>query len=128
MSENSEVILAIDHGLNNIGLAYSRSGFVGTLPALKGAKATSLEVIKVAKEYQATKLLVGEPEERQRKVVLSFTEELRQQFTGDIVLWNEVLTTNQAKALAREQNLAVAKANLDSLAAAIMLNEYLNCC
>jgi putative holliday junction resolvase len=131
-------ILAVDLGEKNIGLALSDP--TGTL-------ASPLEVLQhvsslidagliaqKAEGFQAIKIIVGIPvndDERdtpQTRHVKKFVDLLRSQTKIPIVMWDESYSTNQAKEIRQLMNTPrkSRKGHLDDLAAAVILQSYLD--
>jgi putative Holliday junction resolvase len=131
-------ILAVDLGEKRIGLAVSDP--TGTL-------ASPLEVLKhvsglidagliaqKAAEFKAIKIIVGVPvndgerDNPQTRHAVKFVYILRSQTTIPIVLWDESFSTNQAKEIRQMMNSPrkSRKGHLDDLAAAVILQTYLD--
>ena len=131
-------ILAVDHGQKNLGLALSdETGLLarplGIIPHLSKV----LDAARVAERAAAEgagKIIVGvsydeagDPNPAGRRA-LNFAEILRSQTDLPVELWDESLTTQDARA-ARLASGAPRKkraGHLDDVAAAILLQDYLN--
>jgi putative Holliday junction resolvase len=131
-------ILAVDHGQKNIGLAISDE--TGTLArpldviAHVSKAVDAAQVVEQAAGHGAGLILVGvsydedgHPNPAGRRAA-NFAEALRQQTDLPVELWDESLTTQDARA-ARIASGASRKdraGHLDDLAAAVLLQDYLD--
>jgi putative Holliday junction resolvase len=131
-------ILAVDHGQKNIGLALSDENGILARPlaiiahqaklvdaALVSEKASSCgaEQIIVGVSYDEA----GQPNPAGRRAI-NFADVLRQQTALPVELWDESLTTQDARS-ARLASGAPRKkraGHLDDVAAAILLQNYLD--
>jgi len=131
-------ILAVDHGQKNIGLALSdetgilarplgiivhRSKNIDAAQVADKAAAHGVERIIVGVSYDEA----GEPNRSGRRA-MNFTEVLRLQTKLPVELWDESLTTQDARA-ARIASGAPRKkraGHLDHVAAAVLLQNYLD--
>ena len=125
-------ILAIDHGTKRIGLAISDElGIVAApLEIISTKKDRQIQkVSEVYKEQGAEKILLGIPLNpdgtvgKQGEIVKEFGEELKSGLKAEIVYWDEYLSSKQAE---RKKKSKRTKENLDSEAARIILQEYLD--
>jgi putative Holliday junction resolvase len=131
-------ILAVDHGQKNLGLALSdETGLLarplGVIPHLSKA----LDAARVAERAAAEgagQIIVGvsydeagDPNPAGRRA-LNFAEILRSQTDLPVELWDESLTTQDARAarLAAGAPRKKRAGHLDDVAAAILLQDYLN--
>lgn len=130
-------ILAVDLGEKNIGLAMSDP--TGTI-------ASPLEVIRhvsglidagviaqKADESGAVRIIIGIPandecDTPQKRHVKKFVELLRSQTNVPILMWDESYSTNQALEIRKLMNTPrkSRKGHLDDLAAAVILQSYLD--
>ena len=131
-------ILAVDHGQKNLGLALSDEtsslarplGIVAHVSKIVDAaqvaeRATVMEagLIIVGVSYDEA----GDPNPAGRRA-MNFAEALRQQTELPVELWDESLTTQDARAAriaggARRKKRA---GHLDDVAAAVLLQDYLD--
>lgn len=131
-------ILAVDYGHKKIGLAVSDE--TGTLarPLLViphvSRVVNAATVAERAAAHAVAKIVVGVSYDEDGLLNTSghsaarFAEALRQQTTLDVVLWDESLTTQDARAArlmagARRKKRA---GHLDDAAAAVLLQDYLD--
>jgi putative Holliday junction resolvase len=132
-------VLALDVGDRRIGMAVSdpmgiTAQPVGTLDRSQTA-APFDEIIKTAMSYEAGSILVGLPKKLdgtsspQTEKVEAFLEELRQQTDIPVLTWDERFTTRSAEASLIESSVRRKnrKKMIDSVAAQIMLQHYLDC-
>lgn len=131
-------ILAIDHGQKNLGLAISdETGMIARPLGVLSHTSKLVDAAQVAEQAvrQAADLIIvgisydeaGEPNMSGRQV-LNFVEVLRQQTDLPITLWDESLTTQDARAarIAAGAPRKKRAGHLDDVAAAVLLQDYLN--
>lgn len=127
-------LLGIDHGEKRIGLAVSdATGLVAReLSILRHVShQKDLERINnIAAEQGVVAIVVGVPTniegaDTQAKMVLRWVEQLAAATSLPIILWDEQLTSAEARELARRQRRKVG-APIDDLAARVMLQSYLD--
>ena len=134
-------ILAIDPGTKRIGLAAcDELGLtIRLLPVLKiSSSSQGAELVfQLIRREEFSKVLIGLPlnmdgsEGAAALQVRKFVELLQKKFTiselPEIVFWDERLTSFEAELRLREKGIAKAKAKdfLDSVAAEILLEDYL---
>lgn len=127
---DSEEIIALDVGGKRIGVA--RASTIAKIPEPLPAvnvDGTELEQIKkLTEEYQVTKLIVGLPrnqsgeETEQSQIVRDFASKLK----GYEIVWqDESLTSVNAEVFLQQSGKNYTKADIDSFAAAQILNDYL---
>ena len=131
-------ILAVDHGEKNIGLALSDE--TGTLARPLGVirhvskLVDAAQVAERAAEHGAGLILVGvsydeegDPNPAGRRA-MNFAEMLRGQTNLSVQLWDESLTTQDARAVQVEFGAARKNriGHLDDRAAAMLLQDYLD--
>lgn len=126
-------VLAVDYGEKNIGLAISDElGIVATpLPTMKAKSlADAVQMVhQFSHSHNATKIIVGLPlgakgeETKQSMQTRYFARALGDTNGTDILFWDESFSTKQAQkqAITKKQ-----KANIDSGAARVILQEYLD--
>jgi putative Holliday junction resolvase len=125
-------ILGVDHGTKRIGLAISDE--TGTVATPVGFVGSIAEVLQVATDRKAGKIVVGVPRRldnslsEQTTRALSFIESLRAATSLPVEKWDERLTTAQAERVLIEGNVRRAdrKEKRDQLAAQILLQSYLD--
>ena len=131
-------ILAVDHGQKNLGLALSDEtgvlarpfGIIGHVSKLVDAAQISEQAVR-----EAVGLIIvgvsydeaGEPNQAGRQAI-NFVEMLRQQTDLPIELWDESLTTQDARAarIAAGAPRKKRAGHLDDVAAAVLLQDYLD--
>lgn len=131
-------LLGIDHGLRRIGIAVSdSSGIVARELAIihRKSKTEDFAALRQHIERQGViALVVGCPIDVERAEkglftqadkVRNWVEHLRSTVTLPIILWDENMTSVDAKALARQIGRAP-EAHIDDLAARLMLQSYLD--
>ena len=125
-------ILGVDHGTKRIGLAVSDE--TGIVAQSIGYVASAAEVLQVATERGASKLVVGVPRRldgtasEQTERTLAFIAKLTAATKLPVVGWDERLTTAQATRVLIEGNVRRKdrKEKVDQLAAQLMLQSYLD--
>lgn len=131
-------ILGIDYGDSRVGVAVSdllglTAQGVGTIQN-KGMKKLTAELEKVISEYNPEKIVVGLPKNMDGTIgfrgeeTYKFAEALKTVFDGEIIFWDERLSTVSAAGYLNETNTRgkKRKAVLDTVAASIILEGYLN--
>ena len=130
-------ILAVDLGEKRIGLAYNRGTcFAFPLKVLpnQGQNHAVENILAIAQEINAETIVLGFPLRLNNAVkieaqkVLQFKEKLARRFTGDVVLFDERLTTQEAEKRLLETDVSRKKRKtvIDQLAAAIILQAYID--
>ncbi|MCG3148308.1 MAG: putative pre-16S rRNA nuclease [Verrucomicrobiae bacterium] len=125
-------VLAVDQGAKRIGLAISDE--TGTIAQSIGYVTSIVELLRVAGEREAGKILVGLPRRLdgsaspQTERVEAFIATLKEATTLPVVKWDERLTTAQATRVLLEGNVRRKdrKEKVDQLAAQLMLQSYLD--
>ncbi len=131
-------VLAVDHGIKNIGLAVSDETGLLARPLIViphvARRLDAARVAELAAAEQAAKIIVGvsygeegQPNPAGRSA-LRFMEELALQCPLPVAAWDESLTTQDARAVrirmgASRKNRA---GHLDDVAAAVLLQSYLD--
>jgi putative Holliday junction resolvase len=134
-------ILGIDYGRKRIGIAVSDSRGIVASPlkhisvspktGLKG----SIELIKIIiEEWRVKTILLGYPQlfkEKHKDIreeIDEFAELLKGNLDIPILYHDESFSTKQAERIVREggSNIKAAKGKIDSIASAVMLQEFLN--
>lgn len=135
-------ILAIDPGTKRIGLAASDALHLTTrlLPVLQvsGLGRSVQEIARLIKEEEFQKVVVGLPlnmdgsEGKAAIAARDLVKRLQKEFQSkkiscEVEVWDERLTSFEAEQRVRQQGVAKAKAKafLDSLAAEVLLEDYL---
>jgi len=116
----SDPLCVIAQGLNNIDR-------VGDIETIK-------KICELAKTHEVYKIVLGLPKNMdgsmgfQGEKVMRFTEELKKVFPGEIVHWDERLTTKSAVTYMIEDNLSRKdrKKKVDRIAAVLILQGYLD--
>lgn len=124
--------LAVDQGEKRIGLAISDE--TGTVAQSIGYVTSIAELLKVATERGAGKILVGLPRRLdgtsspQTERVEAFILTLQSATSLPVIKWDERLTTAQATRVLLEGNVRRKdrKQKVDQLAAQLMLQSYLD--
>ncbi len=130
-------ILAIDYGDSRVGLAVSdimgwTAQGIKTVPNKSGQKLLE-EIAAVIKEYNAEKIVVGLPKNMdgtlgfRAEATYAFVEKLKGVFDGEIVFWDERLTTVSASHILNETNTRGKKRKnvIDTVSACMILDDYL---
>ncbi len=125
-------VLGVDQGEKRIGLAISDE--TGTIAQSIGYVTSISELLKVATERGAGKILVGLPRRLdgsaspQTERVEAFIVTLQRATNLPVIKWDERLTTAQATRVLLEGNVRRKdrKQKIDQLAAQLMLQSYLD--
>lgn len=130
-------ILAVDHGQKNIGLAISdETGTLARRLAIIPHISKELDASRVADlatQNSVDQVIVGvsydeegSPNLAGRRAI-NFSETLKQIMIQEIVLWDESLTTQDARRIRLDSGVSRKKraGHLDDVAAAVLLQDYL---
>lgn len=132
-----KTLLAFDYGTRNIGLAYGQSitGTASELPAIKARDGVPDwdQIAGLLKAWQPDGLLVGLPlnmdgsESELAVRARKFANRLHGRFGLPVTLWDERLSTREAKMEARERGHGghYKSDPVDSIAARLILEGYL---
>jgi putative Holliday junction resolvase len=133
-------VLGIDYGEKRLGIALSDPLGIIAQPITYVAKnktvaADAAAIKKVLEPYgEIEQIVVGLPRTMKGEVgpaaqkVLAFVDELKTHFSQPIITWDERLTTAAATKtlLSADVSRAKRRENIDKLAAAVMLQSYLD--
>ena len=131
-------VLGVDHGEQRIGLAISdpTGTIAGPLSVLRHVSRTvdAAQVAMLATEHQAELIVVGQSFDEEGRANAAgrraerFAEALKTQTTLPIVLWDESLSTADAREFRIEMGGPRKKrrGHLDEAAAAVILQSYLD--
>ena len=131
-------ILGIDYGDSRVGIAVSdpmgwTTQGVKTIPN-KGRERLMDELEAVIREYHPEKIVVGLPKNMdgtegfRAEATYAFTDDLKKIYGGEIIHWDERLSTVSAARVLNETNTRGKnrKKVLDTVAACFILENYLN--
>ena len=131
-------ILGIDYGLRRIGLALSDPMNIFAKPILTiDQKQTSNifnDIIKIIKENSVNQIVIGMPlnmkgkDSRQTIIVKEFKNKLEEKIKFPVHFQDERLSSKSAKQILIMENKSPSKnkKNIDSIAASIILQEFLD--
>lgn len=120
-------ILGVDWGEKRIGLAIAEGPLAGGLAEPYGVVGSAEELIEIARDQKVEKIVLGLPEGKHRRRVKELGVRLKEELGVEIILRGEVLSTEAALKAAIEAGKGrKARRKLDPLAAAILLQEYLD--
>lgn len=128
MPISSPNLLAIDYGTKNIGLAYSVSGIISTLPALKNDSALFTHLKAIITEYSISKIYIGLSEGVIADKTLQFVSTLTNMLKLPVETVEEAVSTIEATEIFHH-NLSKKKDYkklVDSVAAAVILRRVIN--
>lgn len=130
-------ILAIDYGDSRVGLAVSdimgwMAQGIKTVPNHSDKKLLS-EIEPILKEYNPEKIVIGLPKNMDGTsgfrvdATKKFAESLKTIYDGEIVFWDERLTTVSAAHILNETNTRGKKRKnvIDTVSACMILDDYL---
>ncbi len=131
-------IMGIDYGDARVGVAVSdvlgiTAQGVGTVRN-KSSKQLLDELAALIDEYKPEKIVVGLPKNMdgtqgfRSEETYKFTDKLREIYDGEIVYWDERLTTVGASRILNDTNTRGKKRKgvIDTVAASLILEGYLN--
>jgi putative holliday junction resolvase len=125
---SSQNILAIDYGTKHIGLAYSVSGIISTLPSVNNDQNLFANLKAIISQYSISKIYVGLSEGVIAKKTLVFVSQLTDMLKLPVETVEEAVSTIEATEIFR-QNLSKRKDYkklVDSVAAAVILRRVIN--
>lgn len=129
----NEIVLGIDVGSTNIGLAFGRNQLVSPLAIISGKdQQTAInEIIKQANSLKADKVVVGLPqtadqkETTQSQSIRHFVKLLKVYFKKPIEFINEYATTQEAiSELIKVDSSKKRRGVVDDVSAALILKRY----
>ncbi len=132
-------ILGIDMGKVRIGVALSDLEGLMALPMAAiqslGHKKNAIAIAELQRKHEAEAVVVGMPIKLDgtgglaAEFVGRFINELRPAVTVEVIPWDERLTSSQANKLMISADVSrkSRRSAVDSMAAAIMLQSYLDC-
>lgn len=120
-------LLGVDFGLSKIGLAISEENLARPLGVIRHSAKSIPRIVRICREDQIEKIVLGLPEGKLKEKVEKFAQELSQASALPIEFQDENLTTQEAivkmieggKKKQKRQKLE------DAFAAACILQEYL---
>jgi putative Holliday junction resolvase len=129
-------LIGLDHGLQRIGIAVSDASGIVARELMILERASKREDFKqlnaIAAEHHAVAFVIGipysdAPEEvyTQADKVRTWIERFKEQTSLPIIEWDEQLTSDDAREIAKMQKRDV-RAHIDDLAAMLILQSYLN--
>lgn len=130
-------ILAVDIGEKRIGLSYNRGTTLASplkVIASASQKQNIENLLQVAQQIQADVIVLGLPLRLNNSVkseaqkIVKLRESLAKRFTGEVVLFDERLTTQEAEKRLVEIDMSRKKRKMviDQLAATIILQTYID--
>lgn len=131
-------IMGIDYGDSRVGVAVSdllciTAQGVATVKH-RGMEHLIEDILELIKEYKPDRIVLGLPKNMdgssgfRAEATYEFKAELEKVYDGEIVLWDERLTTVVAHNILNETNTRGKKRKkvVDTVAAALILENYLN--
>jgi putative holliday junction resolvase len=126
-------LLGVDHGLKRVGVAVSDALGISArelaIVAGPSDEAVYAEIKRLVNEQLAVGVIVGLPsnegDTKQADIVKLWVKGLREVVTVPVVLWDEQLSSADAKELAKELRRKPSE-RIDDLAARVILQSYIN--
>ena len=125
--------MAIDYGGRRIGVAVSDSGVLATPHSVVRNEGDIVETLAhLARELDAETIVVGIPRRTHASAndrkYRELADRLRQKTSKEVVLWDEALTTAEARERLRASGVRRrdAQREIDMHAAAVILQSYLD--
>lgn len=127
-------LLSIDYGEKRIGLAISDEMLMLAHPlkVIKNTPTAVKQIVEVVKQYNVGKIIVGLPHWDKKTQIVEkiqcFINELKQMLDIEIITVNEFYSTKIAeqKVVSSGKKLKKVKDKLDSYAACVILQDYLD--
>ena len=131
--ETEEVLIGIDYGEKNIGIAFAKNGIVSPTKVISGTRdeVAITEIARFVLENKVTKIIVGLPltsdgkDTNQSRKVRRFVKLLKIRLKKPVEFVNEFRTTKDS--ITEAINLGISKkrrSTVDHLSAALILKEY----
>lgn len=128
-------IMAIDYGLKRVGVAITDPLCTISQPLLTIEPKSSSDLIKrlkcIAQEHEVGMIILGNPLSLEGKPtemsnrIERFMKKLRRSIDVEVVLWDERYSSKYAVKRMRNLGISGKKEEIDRIAAAILLDEYL---
>lgn len=120
--------LAIDFGTKRIGLAYSVSNIIFTLPMVKNDDKIFIKLKQIILENNISQVYVGLSEGKISEMTKKFIEKLSDMINLPIETVEEAVSTIEADNLflKNKKKQKTYQKEIDSMAAAIILNRVIN--
>ncbi|MGH7238004.1 MAG: Holliday junction resolvase RuvX [Candidatus Saccharimonadales bacterium] len=124
-------ILALDYGGKRVGVAIARAGFSHPLVTLANDGSLIKNVCDLITENEASELIVGLPRNLngddtvQTTTVREFVNQLKSRLTIPVYLIDEAATSVEAEAKLKAGKKPYVPKDIDALAAALILDNYL---
>lgn len=131
------LIMAIDPGERRTGIAFSDAtgSIVGRTMVLecRSASDAAKGILRLAEENKPQRIVIGYPKNMNGTLgpgaekSEALAGEIRKSFGGDVILWDERLTTVDAHRILAEsgKNAKKRKGTVDAVAAALILEGYI---
>lgn len=132
-TQNDEILLGIDYGETNIGLAFGRAGLATPLRVINAKNRDSAinEIVTYTLENRVNRIIVGLPltadkkETAESQKVRHFTKHLQLRLNKPVEFVNEYLSSVEALSSAIEQGVPQKRRrSIDHLSAAVILKKY----
>lgn len=127
--------MAIDYGLKRVGVAITDPLCTISQPLLTIEPRSGSDLIKrlkcIAQEHEVGLIILGNPLSLQGKPtemsnrIERFLKKLKRSIDVEVVLWDERYSSKYAVKRMRNLGISGKKEEIDRIAAAIMLDEYL---
>ena len=120
--------LGIDYGTKHIGLAYSTSGIISTLPTITNDTDKFVKIVNIVSQYHINKIYTGISEGGIAKKTQQFVQELRTMIKLPVETIEESVSTIEATGIyiQNRQPRKLYKQRVDSIAAAVILNRVIS--
>lgn len=120
--------LAIDFGTKRIGLAYSLNNIIFTLPMVKNNDKIFEKLSQIVLDYKINQIYIGLSEGKIAQITKNFIVKLSDVIKLPIETVEEAVSTIEADNLFLEnkKKLKTYQKEIDSMAAAIILNRVIN--
>lgn len=119
-------LLGIDYGEKTLGLAYSEGNSAQSLTEINIKETARLK--KICTDLKISEIVIGLPEGRLKKNVISYSRSLKKLLQIEVVFWDETLTSQDAEQLLIKTNKSRKKRHQKEhrVAAALILQSYLD--
>ncbi len=119
-------ILGIDYGTKRVGLALSYASLAEPLFILPNDAQLLEKLLEVIDKYKIEQLVLGLSENKMADKTKAFAQTLKKKINLPLYFYDETLSSHQVKEYLREQRLTSDKRPIDHLAAAVILQNFLD--
>lgn len=123
----NQIVLAIDYGLERVGLAVSQAGIATPLTVIKNDQGLLGNISRICQEQTADLILVGISEQTMADHTRSFIQQLKLKLDYPIETADETLSSQKARQKLKQRGKkSKLEGPIDHYAAAVFLQDWLD--